>query len=642
MKLTKYLYLILLLCTVVVCVSCQKDDKKYRVLVIHSFESDYSAYKDFDRLIEKDFQEENIQSEIRTFYLNCDQYKAPEEEANMYKYIDSIANWKPEIILVNEDQASYTLMKCGHPYTATVPVVFSGVNYPNWGLLKSHTNFNGFWDKPDYLTNVHLMEKLLGTIGIYLLHDSTFLDILIKKDVHKQLSEAGYTVDSKNHIFIPEEYMSPQNTEPHFIRPDSTRINIIATQEDRAAVVNWYMSKNAKYKYYLQAKRDFRVANVSLFSSKPSFTVNNKDLGYDTKLVGGYVTSLETQAREAVHRAAEILKGKSVQAYPQVTESAKNYVFDYREIEHWNIDKKSLPENSILLRQLFNEQHPIVYWMLVLLTISSVLAVIIVLFVVNIRETNARRTAQKNLLLEKEALAEALEKAKESDHMKSVFLANMSHEIRTPLNAIIGFSNLIMGTDISQEEKEEYSEIISSNNELLLKLINDILDLSRMESGHMSFKLTLENLTNLIHNVYRTQGVMIPEGVEFREHLPENPIYINIDKLRLTQVLTNFVNNAIKFTKSGYIEIGYQDCPEIKRVHMYVEDTGLGIPKEKQNAIFERFSKLNEFVQGTGLGLSICQVIAKRFHGRILLKSEAGKGSRFTIELPYSITETCI
>ena len=233
------------------------------------------------------------------------------------------------------------------------------------------------------------------------------------------------------------------------------------------------------------------------------------------------------------------------------------------------------------------------------------------------------------------SLIAARQKAEESDRMKLVFLANMSHEIRTPLNAIVGFSNLMNSEEVLEpEEREQFVKLINTNSDLLLKLINDILDLSRMESGKMSFVFDRHDLNVLINEIYCTFQLMMPEGVELRMRVPEIPVVVAVDPYRLKQVLSNFINNAIKFTTSGYIEVGYYFCTKGDCLHIYVEDTGIGIPEEKQKQVFDRFCKLDEFAQGTGLGLAICQVIAQRFGGEIQLKSEYGKGSRFMLTLP--------
>lgn len=626
-------YNICLLCLLIIILlsACLRNKSSYRILVIQSYEQDYAGYKDSDRLIRKYLKKEGINAEIRTFYLNCEQYMAEAEEKWMYLHLDTISSWQPDLILVYEDQATYSLMKCHHPLASKLPIIFGGVSFPNLKLLAQYPNVSGFWDKPDYITNIQLIEKLLGKSTIYMLHDSTFLDRCVKRTLHEQGAQAGIQVDDNRIMFLPIENASLEKAHKYIQAPDSTTVNVVPVQSDKLATVSWYMSKYAPHIYYLQAKRDYRVMNTSRFSSKPSFTAINEDLGYASKLVGGYITSLDTQIKESVHRAAEILKGNPIESFAQVTESKKNYVFDFNEIQFWHIDKKLLPKDSLFLNHPFKEAHPRWFWCLVIL--SSVIVILIFgsLITLYVQESKAKRQAQRALLHEKESLAEAYAKAKESDRMKSVFLANMSHEIRTPLNAIVGFSNLIAELDPSPEEKEEYSKIITTNNELLLKLINDILDLARIESGDMSFHLEDCDLTVLIHTLYRRHLPNIPANVEFREKYPETPILLRSDKDRLYQALENILKNAIKFTTSGFIEIGYEYAADAQEVRLYVHDTGIGISPEDQEAIFERFKKLDEFVQGTGLGLSICQAIVKQLNGRISLQSEKDKGSHIAL-----------
>lgn len=229
-------------------------------------------------------------------------------------------------------------------------------------------------------------------------------------------------------------------------------------------------------------------------------------------------------------------------------------------------------------------------------------------------------------------LEKARSRAEQSDKLKSAFLANMSHEIRTPLNAIVGFSDLLMVTE-DQEEKEEFIQIINANNELLLKLINDILDLSKIEAGSVELKyenfdlaVYFNELAASMHRrVVNPQVRLVPVN-------PYEACTVRLDKNRLAQILTNFVTNAIKYTSKGTIEMGYEKIDE--NIRLYVRDTGIGIPEDKKDKVFHRFEKLDEFAQGTGLGLSICKAIVEACRGEIGFESEFDKGSLFWAVLP--------
>ena len=237
-----------------------------------------------------------------------------------------------------------------------------------------------------------------------------------------------------------------------------------------------------------------------------------------------------------------------------------------------------------------------------------------------------------------ERLNEALRKARRSDELKSIFLANMSHEIRTPLNAIVGFSSLLAygESDLTKEDIIEFTSLIEKNSQLLMVLISDILDLSKIESNTMEFNFCNISLHQVLNEIGSTQRMNMREGVELLLDLPGQEATVYTDPARLSQVINNLVNNAIKFTSEGNIRIGYRPVPS-GNVKIFVEDTGTGMSKEVLEHIFDRFYKGDAFKQGTGLGLAICKTIVKRFEGKIEVVSIAGKGTCFTITLPLKI-----
>jgi signal transduction histidine kinase/ABC-type uncharacterized transport system substrate-binding protein len=234
-----------------------------------------------------------------------------------------------------------------------------------------------------------------------------------------------------------------------------------------------------------------------------------------------------------------------------------------------------------------------------------------------------------------ENLRIAKDKAEESDKLKSIFLSNMSHEIRTPLNAIVGFSNLLTSDDnFSAEEKSIFVTTINEKCEILLTLINDILDLSRIESG-LPFNPEVCNLTLIIEETLASEKTILSPYVALKKNLPKEPVFINADSLRLRQLIRHLINNSFKFTHDGFIEVGCS-VNQNKNLIFYVEDSGLGISLKEQKKIFERFYKTDNFSQGGGLGLSICKVIVERMGGEISVQSVHGEGSKFTVVLPYS------
>ena len=225
----------------------------------------------------------------------------------------------------------------------------------------------------------------------------------------------------------------------------------------------------------------------------------------------------------------------------------------------------------------------------------------------------------------------------ENAELKQSFLNNMSHEIRTPLNAIVGFTNLLVGEggdEIEPEEKKAMLEIINRNNELLLKLVNDVVEISRLDSGNLDLEIKEWNMTTVVKEIYMAYQALIKPSLQFHLVLDESlSLPVSIDRMRFIQVISNFLNNADKFTRSGSVTLGCSVDKEHRKVSVYVQDTGKGIDEKELMMIFDRFYKTDEFEQGSGLGLSICKVIIERLCGHIEVQSEVGKGSRFTVIL---------
>ena len=370
---------------------------------------------------------------------------------------------------------------------------------------------------------------------------------------------------------------------------------------------SWFESHNKDDNNYLF---DHIQDVISNFTPSPLFLLSSEDLSNNT-FAGGYYVSAESFGQSLLEILYRILDGEQARNIPETTGGKENAYLCYPVLEEHNIPSYRYPKAAVYINQpqSFFQQHKVE--ILVCIAILVILVTAITYYIRILRKAYSR-------------LSEAMEKAEQANQLKSAFLANMSHEIRTPLNAIVGFSNMLPEVD-DREEMREYTDIIETNTNLLLQLINDILDMSKIEAGTFDFCPALIDVNQTMEEIEQSMQLRLKNDAvtfTFCERLPECMLYI--DKNRLMQLLSNFIVNAIKFTKSGSIRMGYR-MKDINTIYFYVSDTGCGMSPEQCRHVFERFVKYNPFIQGTGLGLSICHMIVEHLKGEIGVNSEEGK-----------------
>ena len=726
-----------------------------RIALIHSFEPGYPPAAKALELLQKEFSLLGLDCDVREYYLDCDRYMEEAENLRMAGFVDDLSAWGAELIAVLDDQAAYALMACRHPLAHEIPVVFSGVNYPNISLLLQYPNITGYADTPDYLRTIRMIESIMGKSRICLMNGQVFLDRKIWHALNEQCrgqgfaivtsTEGAYFAGSSYHRVRERETISPilkrQNID---VLLDTTKI--VRMTSDSIAIRHLMWLGRGDNTLLLYTKRDYTTKRVGMLFDNPTFQTINEGFGFADYLLGGYFTPLESQIRYMATGIKERLEGRMPRQ--QVTECAKQYVLNWHVLQKYGIPLESIPAEYTVMYIPFSERYRYPILIGSILGAVFVLTVIVLLSFSLLRERRRKREALRNLLYEHETLCLAIEgnstyawrlegdsvscdsqfcelihhrpgrllldeitpyihpddlpafrkniaarherthhkgqyrcnftgefqwwefsyntihtpghapiiagllqniqelkdheqeliesrELAEQAELKQSFLNNMSHEIRTPLNAIVGFSDMLANEpEFSNEERQEFVDIINTNTKLLLKLVGDVLELSRIESGNLSFTFQRESVRRLLDDVYQTHSLLIRPPLQFLKDFPPEDVQVNVDPMRLTQVLTNFLNNANKFTKEGSIRLGYC-CPSgMSEVHLYVEDTGIGIPHSEQKMIFERFYKRSEFSQGVGLGLSICVLIVEKMGGRIELQSEEGRGSRFTVVLP--------
>lgn len=726
-----------------------------RIALIHSFEPGYPPAAKALELLQREFSLLGLDCDVREYYLDCDRYMEEAENLRMAGFVGDLSAWGAELIAVLDDQAAYALMACRHPLAHEIPVVFSGVNYPNISLLLQYPNITGYADTPDYLRTIRMIESIMGKSRICLMNGQVFLDRKIWHALNEQCrgqgfaivtsTEGAYFAGSSYHRVRERETISPilkrQNID---VLLDTTKI--VRMTSDSIAIRHLMWLGRGDNTLLLYTKRDYTTKRVGMLFDNPTFQTINESFGFADYLLGGYFTPLESQIRYMATGIKERLEGRMPRQ--QVTECAKQYVLNWHVLQKYGIPLESIPAEYTVMYIPFSERYRYPILIGSILGAVFVLTVIVLLSFSLLRERRRKREALRNLLYEHETLCLAIEgnstyawrlegdsvscdsqfcelihhrpgrllldeitpyihpddlpafrkniaarherthhkgqyrcnftgefqwwefsyntihtpghapiiagllqniqelkdheqeliesrELAEQAELKQSFLNNMSHEIRTPLNAIVGFSDMLANEpEFSNEERQEFVDIINTNTKLLLKLVGDVLELSRIESGNLSFTFQRESVCRLLDDVYQTHSLLIRPPLQFLKDFPPEDVQVNVDPMRLTQVLTNFLNNANKFTKEGSIRLGYC-CPSgMSEVHLYVEDTGIGIPHSEQKMIFERFYKRSEFSQGVGLGLSICVLIVEKMGGRIELQSEEGRGSRFTVVLP--------
>ena len=365
----------------------------------------------------------------------------------------------------------------------------------------------------------------------------------------------------------------------------------------------------------------------------PTFSITSVGIGYWA--VGGVIPSYRALGKDMAHQAVRLLQGPDsnrveVEVIPNKIQMDSKIVKDKR------LDLSSIHQPIEMVNETpsFYEQYKYHIW-----TVGTVLVVLLSGLFVSLYFYYHTKKLKDELEESESALREAKDRAEESSRLKSAFLANMSHEIRTPLNAIVGFSDVLASGGISVDEQQGYVDIIKTNSDLLLRLINDILDVSRLEADRVTFTIEKCDVVPLCQQVLASVSQARKSENEFIFECDRESVDLRTDTQRLQQVIINLLSNADKFTRNGKITLKLEVDDEKKVATFSVSDTGTGIPLEKQKLVFERFEKLNEYVQGTGLGLSICKLTVEKWGGEIWVDSGYTDGARFVFTHPFEIEQ---
>lgn len=474
---------------------------------------------------------------------------------------------------------------------------------------------SGFINKYNIEDNIRMIRTFYPkTEHIAFISDNTYGGVTMQALVRKEMKEKFpdldlILLDGRRHsiyTIVEELRQLPENT-------------VIMVGTWRVDMNEGYFMRNATY------------AMMEAAPAIPAFTPSSVSLGYWA--IGGVLPDYRKLGREmAVESIRMDEQPEDAKRHLSVVDSKA--VLDSRKVKEWGLDPKILPFEVELVNQpvTFYQQYTYQIWLACALFVVLVLGLCISLFYY----FRTKRLKDKLVKSEKD-LRVAKDRAEESNRLKSAFLANMSHEIRTPLNSIVGFSDVLAVGDGSEEEKQTYYEIIKSNSDLLLRLINDILDLSRLEANRVTLTWEVCDVVQLCKQVVASVSVSRQTDNKFLFTTSLETFRMETDVQRMQQVIINLMSNANKFTEKGTITLDFTVNEKTQMAVFSVTDTGCGIPKEKQKLVFERFEKLNEYAQGTGLGLSICQLIVHKWKGEIWIDPDYTGGARFVFSHPLKI-----
>ena len=741
------------------CSDSEDENDKPHILVMFSENKQAYQFADCEDIIAKALKNKGVDADITFEYLNCGHWEANREIEEARKIVDRANAKKPlAMILLYGDQATYSTLSTDTPMMHTLPVVFGGVQFPNWDQLSCHENVTGVSDPIDIVKNIEAAYTLTGKRMTFVMLNRAFLDRKVKENIDNQLDKAKYVINNLNWDYSVMELLT-DHSDQYSMTVLSLRYLYLNCKKTEPLDPNdgdnfRRVTRMFKDLIYIQSKYDpTPVQIIQATNHWPMLTATA--MGFTdpgTPYIGGYFASVNNIAADMADCAAKILAGakpKDIKIRP----TKKEYYLDWQVAKRYKFDPDKLPGGYHVIRMPLVDRFPMLSSLIMYSGTIVMLVVIVILLRLFIREkkqkvkvmaqlerenslyniavqdsrTFAWERAGQSIYLsdafwqhyghepkiitsgdfmamlhpdsrdiyidgldhvnkgetfandvkadffgngewhwyqirgkgildehgnfvksygmlinvdgfkQREKEMEEARKLAEEATLKESFLANMSHEIRTPLNAIIGFSDLLLqpDADFTEEDKKLFAGTIHTNNDLLLKLINDILDVSRIESGQMDFVIKAWSVRDIMERIYHTFEVQMPKHLAFNFVQPEEDVLIEVDESRLRQVIGNFLTNAGKFTPKGSVTLGWIKDMQTGKVELYVEDTGIGLSEEDRTMVFSRFYKKDEFKQGTGLGLSICKAIVVRLGGSIKVRSELGKGSRFSVYFKY-------
>ena len=570
--------------------------------------------------------------------MNCKSFSDfPRWKGVMENILDKYrGSQEPALIILFGQEAWASYLSLNDSVTGEVPVMCAltsrnvvllpddGKDLAHWMPESSdfyedslkHQVCGGFLYEYDIASNIRMIRAIYpDTKNIAFISDNTYGGVTLQAHVRKEMKQ------------FPDMNLILLDGREHTIY---TIVDELRKLPKHTAVLlgTWRVDKNEGY-----FMRNATYSMMEAIPDVPTFTATSIGLGYWA--VGGVVPVFRTFGKELAEEAVKLLDNPE-DPNMRVEVVGTEALLDSKKVKEQKIDVAALPMKVKLVNESpsFYKQYRYQIWVGV-----GVLCILVIGLLVSIYFYLRTKRLKDDLECSQVALYEAKDRAEESNRLKSAFLANMSHEIRTPLNAIVGFSDVLASGGTSVDEQQGYVDIIKTNSDLLLRLINDILDVSRLEADRVTFTIEKCDVVPLCQQVLASVSQARKSENEFIFECDRESVDLRTDIQRLQQVIINLLSNADKFTRNGQITLKLEVDDEKRVATFSVSDTGTGIPLEKQKQVFERFEKLNEYVQGTGLGLSICKLTVEKWGGEIWVDSGYTDGARFVFTHPFEIEQ---
>ena len=615
-------------------VLCAEAKVKGPVVIVSSYNPGEERMKaNINQFCEKYIAKGGDAGNIRVENMNCGILaEATEWQEHLWRLLGKYYSdgQKPSMVVLLGNEASTTFFSLTRKEIKSTPVVV-GIRSNNIIRLPSDKNIDiETWEPRSYYLNKDYKDyKIVGgcvykldiSVNLELLHnlypDRDSIVFLSDNTIGGVTLKAHFRQIMKSHPHYKIEYIDGRNMSFQEVN------NAIHDIRGKKAILigTWRMDNSETL--------TLSNTTVSLGNSNRKIpAISLSSTGLRDWAIGGYIPDFQNVGAEL---ADDVIKYEQTGLAPGLHMLNNIYQFDYNKLKEFGISKEKLPEDYTLV----NEPESIIDaewfpWA------AGIFIFLVTALTISLHYLILSKKLEKKLIDRGHELEIARDKAEEANAMKSAFIANMSHEIRTPLNAIVGFSQLLTEPEIplSNEEKLEYGGYIKVNSDTLLNLVNDILQISRMDAKSMEFNIVDADMVEICRAAVETARANLSPEVSIIAKLPEHTVPVQTDVLRLHQVFNNLLTNAKKFTERGTITVAIEDSVKIDEIRISVTDTGCGIPADKADFIFQRFKQIDSFKQGTGLGLSITRSIIENLGGRIWLDTEYSDGARFVFTHP--------